>query len=34
MEGRAPTRPGFDRGGKGSNPARRNHLKPTCGGCR
>lgn len=34
MEGRVPTRPGFDRGGKGSNPARRDHLEPTCGGCR
>jgi hypothetical protein len=25
----APTRPGFDRGGKGSNPARRDRLDPT-----
>jgi hypothetical protein len=26
-----PTRPGFDRGGKGSNPARRDHLKRSGG---
>jgi hypothetical protein len=25
---RAPTRPGFDGGGKGSNPARRDHPNP------
>lgn len=31
---RAPTRPGFDRGGKGSNPARRDHSNPTRGLCR